>query len=321
MPRSFSSSRCSVVDDKRDLLPDLISKWLLGWVTTLVLVVILAEPKAVVSATDHEHFHVAPATGRIHDRHGRERIFHGLNVVMKGAPWHPRIDAFDPQSSFTDADIALLKAWGMNVVRLGIMWPGVEPSRGNMNSTYLAVMRSIVSKLHSEGIYTLLEFHQDLYAPQFCGEGMPSWILEDNDLIRPLVHVHQNQNNSSPSLIPLHQDATHERPSELYDLQNGNENEEALQNRLHGYSHGTSARRQIANPVNNRRTTKTRYPASFPEPLGRRWPWPSEREQDGWEPPVELCNKHAWWLFYLSYAVSRAFQDLYDNKWGWADLG
>jgi hypothetical protein len=72
--------------------------------------------------------------------------------------------------------------------------------------------------------------------------------------------------------------------------------------------------------LDNKVVAEMRYPASFPEPLGRRWPWPSEWKEDEWVPRLERCDKHEWWMFYLSYAVSRAFQDLYDNKWGWGDL-
>jgi hypothetical protein len=29
-------------------------------------------------------------------------IFHGVNAVMKGFPWHPRIDSFNPSDSLVD---------------------------------------------------------------------------------------------------------------------------------------------------------------------------------------------------------------------------
>ncbi|CAM6122859.1 unnamed protein product [Calypogeia fissa] len=70
---------------------------------------------------------------------------------------------------------------------------------------------------------------------------------------------------------------------------------------VHGQDSG-----QKSSQVNNNvvvTSSKMRYRASFSEPLRRRWPWPSEWEKDGWEPPAEQCNSHAWWLFYLSCAV------------------
>ena len=40
-------------------------------------------------------FYVNPSTNRIVDNHGRERIFHGDNVVMKTAPFVPITTHFD----------------------------------------------------------------------------------------------------------------------------------------------------------------------------------------------------------------------------------
>lgn len=184
-------------------------------------------------------YHVDASSGMIIDSRGRERIFHGLNVVMKAAPWHPLTDTFDPELSFADADIAMLRSWGLNVVRLGVMWPGVEPERGKVNQTYLETMQTLVRKLHAAGIATLLEFHQDLLSSRFCGEGIPSWVL-DNTAIE-----------------------------------------------------------------------------SFPEPLSGRWPDDHDSQR---QPSEEQCERHPWAWYYFSFAVSRAFQSLYDNTWGWADL-
>jgi len=33
---------------------------------------------------------------RFKDCHGRDLFFHGVNVVYKGWPWHPKTDGFDP---------------------------------------------------------------------------------------------------------------------------------------------------------------------------------------------------------------------------------
>lgn len=93
---------------------------------------------------------IVPLDGIRPDRHtyidtlGRERYFRGLNVVMKGAPWHPRIDAYDSWDSFSKEDVEYLAYLNINLIRLGVMWPGVEPQRGVYNITYLGVMAKIV---------------------------------------------------------------------------------------------------------------------------------------------------------------------------------
>lgn len=51
------------------------------------------------------------------DRYGRERYFHGINVVVKGPPWIPNTQKFSRDWSFTDEDMQLLKELGANAVR------------------------------------------------------------------------------------------------------------------------------------------------------------------------------------------------------------
>jgi endoglycosylceramidase len=108
---------------------------------------------------------------------GRVRFFHGVNAVHKAWPWHPVVDRFDASSSLAAEDIANLKKWGLNVVRLGVMWPGVEPAEGQINATYLGVMRTLVDDLYAAGIYTIVDFHQDVLMGKFCGEGVPDWLV------------------------------------------------------------------------------------------------------------------------------------------------
>jgi len=57
------------------------------------------------------------------------------------------------------------------------MWPGVEPAKGQYDAAYLKQVRDIVELLGRYGIYTLLDFHQDLLNRYLCGEGIPDWAL------------------------------------------------------------------------------------------------------------------------------------------------
>jgi hypothetical protein len=47
-------------------------------------------------------------------------------VVYKVAPYIPSDGEFDTEDSLNAMDIQNLKKWGMNFVRLGVMWEGVE---------------------------------------------------------------------------------------------------------------------------------------------------------------------------------------------------
>jgi len=117
------------------------------------------------------------ASGAFQDASGRARVFHGVNVVQKSFPWHPSLGDFDARSSLNAKDMADLKSWGFNAVRLGVMWPGVETSDGQYNATYLQIMRQLVDDLYQQGIYTIVDFHQDAFTQQYCGEGIPDWML------------------------------------------------------------------------------------------------------------------------------------------------
>ena len=61
--------------------------------------------------------HVNTTTHRIVDPDGRERYFHGVNVVVKGPPWHPELKTFDPLKSFVEKDMQTLQDLGLNAIR------------------------------------------------------------------------------------------------------------------------------------------------------------------------------------------------------------
>lgn len=68
--------------------------------------------------------------------------------------------------------------WGYNGIRLGMMWAGVEPQKDTYNETYLDIMERLINMAGQHGIYTLIDFHQDLIAEKFCGDGIPTWLAD-----------------------------------------------------------------------------------------------------------------------------------------------
>lgn len=79
----------------------------------------------------------------------------------------------------TDEDIDNLAKWGMNLVRLGVMWEAVEREPGVYNETYLEEVEKLINKLGEKGIYTMVDAHQDILARRICGEGMPNFYAYD----------------------------------------------------------------------------------------------------------------------------------------------
>lgn len=108
-------------------------------------VVVLTLALISLTAGQSKIMHLDPETRRFVDEHGRERYFHGTNVVFKGTPWIPITDHFDPFMSFSEKDMQYLKDWGLNTIRLGIMWPGAEPEAGKFNETYYKAIEQIVN--------------------------------------------------------------------------------------------------------------------------------------------------------------------------------
>jgi endoglycosylceramidase len=113
------------------------------------------------------------------DSDGRAVLLHGLNEVYKIAPYEPSADGFG------DDDAAFLAANGFNVVRLGVIWAGVEPEPGVFNGAYLDSIEQTVQTLHEHGIHVILDMHQDAYSGAFGGEGAPAWAVQDGGLPNP----------------------------------------------------------------------------------------------------------------------------------------
>jgi len=132
----------------------------------------------VLGADKVDPIRVDPSTGHYVDSHGRTRIFHGMNVVYKKAPWYPESKTFDPAESLDPETMDLLREWGFNVVRLGVMWPGVEPALKQLDAQYMKAIVNLTEGLAERGIYTVADLHQDVGSRRFCGEGFPEHYVD-----------------------------------------------------------------------------------------------------------------------------------------------
>eukprot|EP00937_MAST-01D_sp_MAST-1D-sp2_P005638 g5638.t1 len=145
---------------------------------------------------------------------GREVIFHGTTAVVKGPPWHPDHTNFSTDISMAQADFEWMQKLGLNFLRLGVMWPGVEPLRGKFNETYLDQIEAVVALAAEHGVYVMLDAHQDGFSEYFCGEGVPHWAVKRNEdrwdepLRRPFPAPYDKfENDSCFYTEPLHQGA------------------------------------------------------------------------------------------------------------------
>jgi endoglycosylceramidase len=153
-----------------------------GIVTALLFIIAVAACAAAVSPRASRASALLPVHvegGKFIDSAGRERHFRGVNVVYKDFPFLPNVTAFDANLSFVEDDLDLLVSLGVNLVRLGVMWPGLFPRAGSESSAaYLEAVRKIVRMCEAKSVYLVLEPHQDEMSPLFCGEGFPDWWVD-----------------------------------------------------------------------------------------------------------------------------------------------
>ena len=118
----------------------------------------------------------------LRDRHGRVVFFHGVNAVWKRAPYSPPSALFgEPlaSSAFDERDAKFLAGNGLNAVRLGVLWAGVEPRVNQVDAAYLGRMRAIAAMLGEHDVGVLVDSHQDQYSEAYQGEGFPDWTRLD----------------------------------------------------------------------------------------------------------------------------------------------
>ena len=112
----------------------------------------------------------------ITDKKGRVVVLHGFNMVYKRPPYHPI------HAGFGKDDAKFLARNGFNTIRLGVIYAGVEPEPGKYDDGYLATIAKTQKLLARHGIYSMLDFHQDMYNERFEGEGWPEWAVIDDGM-------------------------------------------------------------------------------------------------------------------------------------------
>lgn len=139
----------------------------------------------------------SPGGPFLYDEKGRVVFFHGVNAVYKRAPYELYPAPGKPWN-LSAADASLMARLGLNVVRLGITWKGLEPGTAPANDPaictpgaphdpgqfnqgllddYLGKLKTTVDLLARFHIYTVIDMHQDVYNEMFDGEGAPNWAV------------------------------------------------------------------------------------------------------------------------------------------------
>lgn len=129
---------------------------------------------------------ITPA-GRLMDAEGRDVAMRGLNTGgrSKFAPFLP-FEVADPTDLQAVRDAAdeyygRLPGWGLDTVRMPFSWEALEPMPGLYDMGYLARYQAMLDAAWALRLRVIVDFHQDVYASPFCGDGFPPWSIPTLD--------------------------------------------------------------------------------------------------------------------------------------------
>ena len=104
---------------------------------------------------------------RFVDLQDRHVILHGINLVNKDRRAGYLFDE-GPEL------YARMRDWGFNVIRLGVIWDGLEPEPGVYDGAYLRRLDQQIAWARAHGLLVFLDMHQDLYSVLYS-DGAPAW--------------------------------------------------------------------------------------------------------------------------------------------------
>lgn len=98
----------------------------------------------------------------IFDALGRQVVLHGVNLNSLG-DYYQASPELAPVFELEPVFFEEMGAQGFNVVRLLLSWSALEPERGRIDTAYLARVHAAVDAAKANGIYVVLDMHQDAW--------------------------------------------------------------------------------------------------------------------------------------------------------------
>jgi endoglycosylceramidase len=68
-------------------------------------------------------------------------------------------------------------SWGIDAMRVPFTWAALEPTQGQDDQEWISRYQQLLDAAWARGIWTVLDFHQDVYSEAFCGDGFPAWTV------------------------------------------------------------------------------------------------------------------------------------------------
>ncbi len=69
------------------------------------------------------------------------------------------------------------RSWGIDVMRVPFTWAALEPVQGQDDENWLSLYDQLLDAAWARGIWTIIDFHQDVYSEVYCGDGFPGWTV------------------------------------------------------------------------------------------------------------------------------------------------
>jgi endoglycosylceramidase len=68
-------------------------------------------------------------------------------------------------------------SWGIDAMRVPFTWAALESVQGQDDADWLSRYQQLLDAAWARGIFTVVDFHQDVYSEVFCGDGFPAWTI------------------------------------------------------------------------------------------------------------------------------------------------
>ncbi|MFI9271575.1 glycoside hydrolase family 5 protein [Kitasatospora sp. NPDC052896] len=90
----------------------------------------------------------------------------------------------DKYDETTRADLRAIADHGFTLIRVAISWDRLEPAQGRYDQAEFGKLRQLLDWADQDGLLALVDFHQDVYGPEFGGgqDGIPPWATRDDGL-------------------------------------------------------------------------------------------------------------------------------------------
>lgn len=113
----------------------------------------------------------------LRDALGRVVFLRGVDAGgrSKWAPYMPF--EYGDFSAALGAYMDRAASWGVDAIRVPFTWAALEPTEGTYDQDWLSRYRQLLDAAWARGIWTVVDFHQDVYSESFCGDGFPSWTI------------------------------------------------------------------------------------------------------------------------------------------------